>query len=534
MTCSIATRKEIWVAGREGYEEARSFMEMLEPEQMKNVRFYDERTPLFAKMGVESQLDSMLQPQVTLKSGGYLVINQTEALVAIDVNSGKSTKQHSVEDTAYQTNLEAADEIARQLRLRDLAGLIVVDFIDMDERRNNRNVEKRMKDALKNDRARIQVGRISHFGLMEMSRQRMRASVIESATETCPVCAGLGYVRSPSSVSIHVLRGIEEYLLRSQKNDLTVRTRLQTALHILNHKRSSLDDLEARFGVAITIAADETLASHFTIERGEPASARRRVESHVQVDSVQLNAAEADEPLPETATLAVPEPDMEPEADEPEEGNGKRRRRGRRGGRKAKSEDTAPEEAGADTGDQADTGDEADGAQPTAEAAGTDDPGAAADHETESSNVESEVEAKPKRRRRRAAKTDEVDEAKEFVAEPSASASTGERETSEPPRPKRRPTSRPRRREAAAEAVGDTAVHATSDAIMNGVVGETIEAEPAENGSDEIAQPARPPRRRTSRSRKAKDEEGGGEAAESSDEAPTEKKGWLKRTFFPD
>ena len=211
----------------------------------------------------------MLQPQVTLKSGGYIIINQTEALVAIDVNSGRSTKEHSIEDTALQTNLEAAEEVARQLRLRDLAGLIVIDFIDMEENRNNRAVEKRLKDCLKNDRARIQVGRISHFGLMEMSRQRIRASVLESTMKPCPHCGGTGHVRSEFSVALLVVRAIEEFLLKDSRSHITVRTPAATALYVLNHKRSTLAELERRFGLTITLEADETVgAQHYAIFRG--------------------------------------------------------------------------------------------------------------------------------------------------------------------------------------------------------------------------------------------------------------------------
>src|SRR5690606_26544047 len=183
--------------------------------------------------GIEAQLDKMLQPQVTLKSGGYLIINQTEALVSIDVNSGRSTREHSIEETALQTNLEAAEEIARQLRLRDLAGLIVIDFIDMEENRNNRAVEKKLKECLKNDRARIQVGRISHFGLLEMSRQRIRSSVLESTTKPCPHCGGTGHVRSDSSVALMVVRAVEEFLLKDSRNHIIVRTTPTTALYVL-------------------------------------------------------------------------------------------------------------------------------------------------------------------------------------------------------------------------------------------------------------------------------------------------------------
>jgi ribonuclease E len=201
---------EIIVSGEEGYQEAREFMRMLMPSHAKHVKLYKDNQPLFTRYGIESQLDAMFSPTVQLRSGGYIVINQAEALVAIDVNSGRATREHHIEDTALKTNGEAAEEIARQLRLRDLAGLIVIDFIDMDEGRNNRTVERRMKDALKHDRARIQVGRISHFGLLEMSRQRIRTSVLESSTEKCPVCGGSGHVRSVSSVSLQLLRAIEE------------------------------------------------------------------------------------------------------------------------------------------------------------------------------------------------------------------------------------------------------------------------------------------------------------------------------------
>ncbi|CAN7445657.1 Rne/Rng family ribonuclease [Phyllobacterium sp. LjRoot231] len=260
---------EIAVAGENGYREAKDFMRMLMPSHAKVVQPYRELTPIFARNGIEAQLDRMLQPQVTLKSGGYIIINQTEALVAIDVNSGRSTREHSIEDTALQTNLEAADEIARQLRLRDLAGLIVIDFIDMEENRNNRAVEKRMKDCLKDDRARIQVGRISHFGLLEMSRQRIRASVLESTTQICAVCGGTGHVRSASSVALHVMRSIEEYLLRHSQNNIIVRTTVATALYVLNHKRQNLADLEARFGLTISIEADDSVgAQHFAIDKG--------------------------------------------------------------------------------------------------------------------------------------------------------------------------------------------------------------------------------------------------------------------------
>ncbi|MDB5554346.1 MAG: ribonuclease, partial [Rhizobium sp.] len=272
---------EILVAGEEGYREAKDFMKMLMPSHAKAVQAYRDIHPIFSRAGIEAQLDRMLQPQVTLKSGGYIIINQTEALVAVDVNSGRSTREHSIEDTALQTNLEAAEEVARQLRLRDLAGLVVIDFIDMEEKRNNRHVEKRLKDHLKNDRARIQVGRISHFGLLEMSRQRIRASVLESTMQICAHCGGTGHVRSQSSVGLHVLRGVEEFLLKSTTHDIIVHTQPDTALYLLNQKRASIVDYENRFGVSIVIESDATVgAQHFTVERGEA------VENPVKVEQL--------------------------------------------------------------------------------------------------------------------------------------------------------------------------------------------------------------------------------------------------------
>jgi ribonuclease E len=262
---------EIIVAGDQGYKDAKEFMRMLMPSHAKNVKLYNDSQPIYTRYGIESQLDAMFSPTVQLRSGGYIVLNQTEALVSIDVNSGRSTREHHIEDTALKTNCEAAEEVARQLRLRDLAGLIVIDFIDMDEKRNNRTVERRLKDALRNDRARIQVGRISHFGLLEMSRQRIRTSVLESSTEKCPHCGGTGHVRSVSSVALQLLRSIEETLLKGPTHNLIIRTRPEIALYVLNHKRAHLRGLEERFCVSLTVNADEEVggATGFTVDRGE-------------------------------------------------------------------------------------------------------------------------------------------------------------------------------------------------------------------------------------------------------------------------
>ncbi|MGP0060535.1 MAG: Rne/Rng family ribonuclease [Beijerinckiaceae bacterium] len=323
---------EIIVSGENSSREAKEFMRLLMPSHAKNVHLYRDPQPLFGKLGVESQLDAMFSNHVTLKSGGYLVINQTEALVAIDVNSGRSTREHNIEDTALRTNLEASDEIARQLRLRDLAGLIVVDFIDMEETRNNRSVERRLKEALKNDRARIQIGRISHFGLLEMSRQRMRTGVLEGSTVVCSHCAGAGMVRSTSSIALHVLRLLEDTLLKSASHNITVRTRTEVALYILNQKRSNLRDLERRFGVSITIAADDSLTgtAYHAMERGEPATGIVELPRIEAPPPVETGAGEDEESLVDEG------PETETQGEERDTGEAdvrKRRRRRRRRGR---------------------------------------------------------------------------------------------------------------------------------------------------------------------------------------------------------
>lgn len=379
---------EIIVSGEDGYREAKDFMKMLMPSHAKVVQPYREVHPIFARSGIEAQLDRMLQPQVTLKSGGYIIINQTEALVAIDVNSGRSTREHSIEDTALQTNLEAADEVARQLRLRDLAGLIVVDFIDMEEKRNNRSVEKRLKDALKNDRARIQVGRISHFGLLEMSRQRIRASVLESTTQVCDHCGGTGHVRSQSSVALHVIRSIEEFLLKSTTHDLIVRTMPATAIYVLNQKRQSIVEMERRFGVSITIDADGSIGSaHLAIDRGAPVENPVRIETIVPLanyddddDGVAgpvWDEEEEDAVVAEAPVEARAETRSETRVENGENGDRKkRRRRRRRGGRDRDDENGAvAAEAGSTETDEDDDDDAADSAESGSEAQATDDDG---------------------------------------------------------------------------------------------------------------------------------------------------------------
>jgi ribonuclease E len=333
---------ELLVAGDEAHREAKDFMRMIMPSHAKNVQLYKEDQPIFSRFSVEAQLDSMFSPQVTLPSGGYIVINPTEALVSIDVNSGRATKEHNIEDTALQTNLEAAEEISRQLRLRDLAGLIVIDFIDMIENRSNRAVERKLKECLKNDRARIQVGRISHFGLMEMSRQRIRFGVVESSTHKCPTCSGTGLVRSVESLALMVMRQVEDHVLRKPGQSINVKVPTDVALYILNSKRGTLSGLESKYNLSITIIADDHVGpTHFQIERGEARVADHREKvagTHVRVDTAAMEEAdladeveedEDEEVEADTATSDERRPERS--ADDGER-SGRRRRRRRRGG----------------------------------------------------------------------------------------------------------------------------------------------------------------------------------------------------------
>jgi len=342
---------EVLVAGEEGYREAKDFMRMLMPSHAKNVQPYRDPSPLFIRYGVEPQLDAMFSPQVTLKSGGYIVINQTEALVSIDVNSGKSTREHNIEDIALQTNLEAAEEVTRQLRLRDLAGLIVIDFIDMEESKNNRSVERKLKDCLKNDRARIQVGRISHFGLLEMSRQRIRTGVLESSTTPCPHCQGTGMIRSVESVALHVLRSVEDNLLKGASHNLIIRTTTQVALYILNQKRSNLVDLETRFAIDVEVHADDMVNGQlYVLERGAPVDRDRvpmPVPAIVQPDTIEIIDEDTEQP------------DIEEFAQE-DDNDGRRRRRRRkrrRGGSDNQQDDGESRQVNAEA-DDADGDDE--------------------------------------------------------------------------------------------------------------------------------------------------------------------------------
>lgn len=379
---------EVQVAGDDAYREAKDFMRMIMPSHAKNVQLYKEDQPLFSKYGIEAQLDSMFSPTVTLPSGGYIVINPTEALVSIDVNSGRSTKEHNIEDTALQTNLEAAEEVARQLRLRDLAGLIVIDFIDMMENRSNRAVERKLKDCLKDDRARIQVGRISHFGLMEMSRQRIRFGVVESSTHKCPVCDGTGLVRSTESLALMIMRHIEDHVLRRQGQSINVRVPVEVALYILNFKRETLTALEIRNALSITITADSKMTGHqFAIEKGEArvsAYADQRVAEHVRVDSAVIDDSADDDIVEEEEEEAVAEAG-ERQASESGEGRRRRRRR-RRGGDRGEDGQRPQQRAAQQNGE--------------VEAEGTDED-AEEGEEVSAASSEARSDEEPRKRRRR-------------------------------------------------------------------------------------------------------------------------------------
>ncbi|MBO6667475.1 ribonuclease E/G [Parvibaculum sp.] len=382
----------IQIEGDEGYKEAKNFMRMLMPSHAKNVQPYKEKQPLFQKFQVEQQLDAMLNPTVTLKSGGYVVINPTEALVSIDVNSGRSTKERNIEQTALKTNLEAAEEIARQMRLRDLAGLIVIDFIDMDENRNNRAVERKLKDCLKTDRARIQVGRISHFGLLEMSRQRMRSGVLEGSTVICPHCSGTGLVRSVESMALHVLRGVEAEAIKGRAAAFTVKVPAEVAIYILNQKRANLLDVEERYGTSVYIEADATLAG--SEHKIETAEARALTRTRPALGAINVESGYTEEEEEPVVEETSDEDETEETASDvgEDKGDGQRRRKRRRRKRRPGSEGDAQREA---TGSE----DEPEGEAAAEEAEAT----SAEAEQNDDDKGESEIgeDGQPRKRRRR-------------------------------------------------------------------------------------------------------------------------------------
>ena len=375
---------EVIVEGEDGYRHAREFMKLLMPTHAKKVKQYADAVPLYQRAHVEDQLAAMYNPVVQLKSGGYLVINPTEALVSIDINSGRSTREHNIEQTATATNLEAAQEIARQLRLRDMAGLVVIDFIDMDNGSNVRKVEKAMKEALKNDRARIQVGRISSFGLMEMSRQRLRTGVLEASTRTCPHCEGTGLVRTAASAGLSALRLIEDEAARGRGSLLTLRASQEATIYVLNRKRADIAEIEDRYGVQVEIIPDrEEEGARMLVEAsGPPPAYAPRIEplAEVEEDDIPDEIEEEDEEVFED-DQEEPRASRRESADDGGEGAGEggRKRRRRRRGRRGRPQDEAGE-AGGEVGGEA-------GDEPSEEQAEEPEPGDAggeSDEESES------------------------------------------------------------------------------------------------------------------------------------------------------
>ncbi len=405
---------EVLVEGERGYQQARDFMQMIMPTHADSVKHYQDQMPLFARFQVESYLAGMFNPVVQLKSGGYIVIGITEALVAIDVNSGRATKEGSIEETALKTNLEAADEVARQLRLRDLAGLIVIDFIDMDERRNNAAVEKRIKDKLKSDRARIQIGRISGFGLMEMSRQRLRPGMLESTTQPCAHCHGTGLIRSDDSLALTILRAIEDEGTRKRSREVLVKAPVAVANFLMNAKREHVAGIEARYGLSVRVEADPALVSpDFAIEKFKTATRVLPEPSHVPLgvnadlmasidEEEDLDVAEPqEEPVAEVVEASEPaaEPRAERPADADADGDGRSRRRRRRRRRKS-GERPEGEDLRADD-DQDDEGEDQSDEDVAAPAAAAEPVAAAADDQPEADAPQAEEEAPAGRTRTR-------------------------------------------------------------------------------------------------------------------------------------
>jgi ribonuclease E len=347
--------EDIHVEGEAAYKEAKDFVRMLMPSHAKKVQAYKEPTPIFTRHGVERQLETIFSPTVTLKSGGYIVINQTEALVAIDVNSGRATRERNIEQTALKTNIEAAEEAARQMRLRDLAGLVVLDFIDMEEAKNDRLVEKKMKDCLRFDRARVQMGKISPFGLLELSRQRRRTGILEGSSHICPQCAGLGRVRSIESSALRLLRTLDDESLRRDASELLVRAPTDVALYILNEKRAALATIEENRTVRIRVVASSTLmAPDFEIassgqreleEDGPeietpPPPRAMRSDHRRDTRAAEYEPVEQDlDEVEEVDAVEVETPSAEDGGDTVD--GRRRRRRGRRGGKRRAGEETA-------------------------------------------------------------------------------------------------------------------------------------------------------------------------------------------------
>ncbi|SFT62071.1 RNAse E [Sedimentitalea nanhaiensis] len=467
---------EVFVEGERGYRIAKDFMKMIMPSHAKNVKQYSEPMPLFARYQVESYLGAMFNPTVQLKSGGYIVIGVTEALVAIDVNSGRATKEGSIEETALKTNLEASDEVARQLRLRDLAGLIVIDYIDMDERKNNAAVEKRLKDRLKTDRARIQVGRISGFGLMEMSRQRLRPGMIEATTQPCAICHGTGLIRSDDNMALSILRQIEEEGVRRRSREVLVKCPVNIANFLMNQKREHVAQIEGRYGLSVRIEGDPHLVSpDFAIEKFKTASRVVPVASApvVSVDTSLMDQIDADEgdaeaEIEEEAVSVTPEDDSEAR---PKRKRRRRRRRSSKSGSTVNGADT--EDTGSDDASVSVTGEAEDTEAPKPEAAVV----------TAEEEVQPEVQAevpvkKPRKSRSRAKATKpvEAEVGSEAEADAMPDAAKASDEKPKPIRTRRKPAAKAKKAEPATE---PTVAEPEMETAVADPVAEPVSAEPA-------------------------------------------------------
>ena len=531
--------EEVLVEGDEGYKAAKQFMKLLMPSHARRVKQYADPVSLYQRYGVEDQLAGMLNPVVQLKSGGYLVINPTEALVSIDINSGRSTREHNIEQTALSTNLEAAHEIARQLRLRDMAGLVVIDFIDMDHGSNVRKVERAMKDALKNDRARIQVGRISGFGLMEMSRQRLRTGVLEASTRPCPHCEGTGLVRTASSAGLSALRLIEEEAARGKGNKITLRASQEATFYLLNEKRRELREIEELYGVTVEILPDgETEGARMAVEvSGPPPVARRSfapiapIEDDDDDDYPEDEEEEAAEERP--ARSQGREEGARDREESDADGEGRKRRRRRRRGRRGRRDEEGNEIA--------EGGEDRDGDSAEAEESEAVEAAPEADAE--------EAEAKPRRRRggRGRKKADAVETADDAAAEaevaPVEVVEAAEPVAEEAPAAEEKPKRKraPRKTKAALAAEAEAAEAAEAPVV------ETPAEAPAEAEAPVEAEAAKPaPKKRASRAKKAVAAEAAAQPATAGEAEPVTadvdadgevgpdgepRRGWWQRTF---
>ena len=535
--------EEVLVEGANGYTAAKNFMKLLMPSHSKRVKSYADPVSLFQRYGVEDQLSAMYSPEVQLKSGGYLVINPTEALVSIDINSGRSTREHGIEATAVKTNMEAAAEIARQLRLRDMAGLVVIDFIDMDRTGNVRKVERAMRDALKNDRARIQVGRISSFGLMEMSRQRLRTGVLEASTKVCPHCEGTGLVRTASSAALSVLRLLEEEAAKGKASQITLRTSQEACIYVLNSKRHEIEDIEKRYGVSIEIVPDgETEGARMELQTsGSPPKNMPKFEPIVDDDDDDDDHDMDDADSGEAEERSSGSRGQDAREDGGERPKRKRRRRGRRNRGGDRSDSGNGESSGSENADEpaakadeSDSGDRSEQQQPKPRRNSTRKTESAPEAADESGGEE-KAEAKP-RGRRRSTKSEPAAE------QPAAEAATDGEASEEKPKRRRAPRKTKASSTPATEASGESADAAAdkkppAKRAPRTRAKKADSAEPADKAAPEATKdvkekaPAKP--RKPRAAAKPKEEtvakSADSDATESSDGPP--RQGWWQRTF---